>query len=233
MHNVQSDDEDLDQLEHFLLYEVDSDECMTLDMLDGFLHAIAIGPTTIHPEQWLPKIWGTEEMMPPMGSIDEINRVLRMVMRHLNGIIAGLEADPREIAPCWPIMPYCGRQYEDAEGWAYGFVEGMRLNWKDWKPLLDTPEGRAWFRPIGLLGELDFCPEQDKFTKTPAKRAKLALEIPDAVLNMHAFWLPLRHAIYERKVAKTLQPKVGRNEPCPCGSGKKFKKCCGAAADLH
>jgi preprotein translocase subunit SecA len=22
--------------------------------------------------------------------------------------------------------------------------------------------------------------------------------------------------------------KVGRNEPCPCGSGKKFKKCCGA-----
>jgi SEC-C motif-containing protein len=24
--------------------------------------------------------------------------------------------------------------------------------------------------------------------------------------------------------------KVGRNDPCPCGSGKKFKKCCGAAA---
>lgn len=24
--------------------------------------------------------------------------------------------------------------------------------------------------------------------------------------------------------------KVGRNEPCPCGSGKKYKKCCGAAA---
>ena len=23
-------------------------------------------------------------------------------------------------------------------------------------------------------------------------------------------------------------PKIGRNDPCPCGSGKKFKKCCGA-----
>ncbi|MBQ7651389.1 MAG: SEC-C domain-containing protein, partial [Victivallales bacterium] len=23
------------------------------------------------------------------------------------------------------------------------------------------------------------------------------------------------------------QPKVGRNDPCPCGSGKKFKNCCG------
>jgi len=24
-------------------------------------------------------------------------------------------------------------------------------------------------------------------------------------------------------------PKVGRNDPCPCGSGRKFKKCCGAS----
>jgi preprotein translocase subunit SecA len=29
-------------------------------------------------------------------------------------------------------------------------------------------------------------------------------------------------------VPKTSQPKVGRNDPCPCGSGKKYKKCCGA-----
>ena len=28
-------------------------------------------------------------------------------------------------------------------------------------------------------------------------------------------------------------PKVGRNEPCPCGSGKKFKQCCGAERTLH
>jgi preprotein translocase subunit SecA len=27
---------------------------------------------------------------------------------------------------------------------------------------------------------------------------------------------------------KRVQPKVGRNDPCPCGSGKKYKKCCGA-----
>ncbi len=26
----------------------------------------------------------------------------------------------------------------------------------------------------------------------------------------------------------TAETKVGRNEPCPCGSGKKYKKCCGA-----
>ena len=31
------------------------------------------------------------------------------------------------------------------------------------------------------------------------------------------------HTPYRRET-----PKVGRNEPCPCGSGKKYKKCCGA-----
>lgn len=31
-----------------------------------------------------------------------------------------------------------------------------------------------------------------------------------------------------RKPVMRSAPKVGRNDPCPCGSGKKFKKCCGA-----
>ena len=34
----------------------------------------------------------------------------------------------------------------------------------------------------------------------------------------------------DRKPQKTIVKgrKIGRNEPCPCGSGKKYKKCCGA-----
>ena len=27
---------------------------------------------------------------------------------------------------------------------------------------------------------------------------------------------------------KSIDKKISRNEPCPCGSGKKFKRCCGA-----
>jgi preprotein translocase subunit SecA len=30
------------------------------------------------------------------------------------------------------------------------------------------------------------------------------------------------------KPVKRVGKKVGRNDPCPCGSGKKYKKCCGA-----
>jgi preprotein translocase subunit SecA len=32
----------------------------------------------------------------------------------------------------------------------------------------------------------------------------------------------------ERRPVKRAEAKVGRNDLCPCGSGKKFKKCCGA-----
>ena len=228
-------EDEFNELEQFLLYDVDAEEVMTLDMADGFLHAIAVGPTTTHPQQWLPKIWGTGEMMPPMDSIEQLNRILGLVMRHFNSIIAGLEDDPPKISPCWSTMTYGAdnQEYDDAEAWAYGFVEGMKLCWNDWQPLLSTPQGQACFRPIALLGEDAFSVDQDELTKTPAMRAELALQIPQAVLDMHAHWLPLRLAVHQREAAKSMQRKVGRNEPCPCGSGKKLKRCCGAADDLH
>lgn len=42
---------------------------------------------------------------------------------------------------------------------------------------------------------------------------------------VYAGQLPQRGQTVRRET-----PKVGRNDPCPCGSGKKYKKCCGAAA---
>ena len=226
-------DDEFNELDKFLVCDVDTDDGMTLDIMDGFLHAIAIGPTNLHPKQWLPKVWGTEEVMPPIDSIDRMKHIIDLVLRHFNSIIAGLDSEPCEIYPLFPIFTYQDKEYDDAEGWAYGFVEGMKLCWNDWQPMLETPEGQAWFRPIGLLGEDEFGPDQDALTETPAQRAELTLQITEAIEAMHAFWLPLRHAVYQREVAKTMQPKVGRNDPCPCGSGKKFKKCCGAAANLH
>ncbi|MBC2768448.1 UPF0149 family protein [Pusillimonas minor] len=224
---------ELAELDKLLLYDIDTDDAMTLDMLDGFLHAIAIGPTTIHPAKWLPFALGLGGPMPPKASMAELNRVMDLVMRHYNGIISGLQSPHPEMTPTWAAQEYRGKMYDTAEGWAYGFVEGMNMCQDDWQPMLDTEKGAAWFRPIGLLGADDFSPDQDDLTKTPAQRAKITQQIPPAVLNMYLYWLPYREAIYEREIAKASKPKVGRNEPCPCGSGKKFKKCCGAGDALH
>jgi uncharacterized protein len=41
---------------------------------------------------------------------------------------------------------------------------------------------------------------------------------------------PVRSVWRSEKPAVNPHKGVGRNDPCPCGSGKKFKKCCGAQA---
>ncbi|MBT8492606.1 MAG: SEC-C domain-containing protein, partial [Deltaproteobacteria bacterium] len=41
-------------------------------------------------------------------------------------------------------------------------------------------------------------------------------------------WFYRDGQIVKPKTVVKDSPKVGRNSPCPCGSGKKYKKCCGA-----
>jgi len=227
-------DTELEELDQFLLYGVANDEAMTLDTLDGYLHAIAIGPQTVMPKQWLPKVWGEDSaMMPPMDSIDQLNHIMGLVMRHYNSIISGFEQSPPVVMPYWNTYQYDIGEFEDAEMWAHGFTEGVALNRAAWKRLFDSPQGQQWYRPIGLLGEESFSADQDELTKTPEQREQLAQQIEDSLVNIHAFWLPLREAIHEQETSQRLRTKVGRNEPCPCGSGKKFKKCCGSASELH
>lgn len=231
--------EELDALEQFLL-DLDTDEGMTLDMLDGYLHAIVIGPETLIPHQWAPQVWGQPvgAMLPPAADMDEASRGLSLLMRHHNSIVSDFEQRPPQPHPLWPTVQFGQedgqiREFQDAEAWAYGFVQGIKLNPAAWQPLLSDPQARRWYRPIGLLGADGFSADQDKLTRTPEQREALAAQIEECLVRIHAFWLPLRHAVRERDTAQRLKAKVGRNEPCPCGSGKKFKKCCGAPSELH
>ena len=122
-------DEELDALEGFLL-DQDTEEGMTLDMLDGFLHALALGPETVPPSRWLPKVWGQGDgaMLPPVADLDEANHLLGLVMRHFNSIVLGLEQVPPEVYPLWPITSFDAGEFEDAETWAYGFTEAVKFS---------------------------------------------------------------------------------------------------------
>ena len=51
-------DEEIEELEAFLMEDRDGAEAMMFDTMDGYMHAVAIGPTTLKPQQWLPPIWG-------------------------------------------------------------------------------------------------------------------------------------------------------------------------------
>ncbi len=60
------------------------------------------------------------------------------------------------------------------------------------------------------------------------KEVKAWLEKNEEGIKAGKFKAPLSSASPHVPYVKT-GPQVGRNDPCPCGSGKKYKKCCGAA----
>lgn len=229
--------DEIDELDRFLVSDVTSDETMMLDALDGYLTAIVLGPTTLEFGKWFPGIWGpSQDDLPNFKSMEEARHIIDLVVRLMNGIIWDLEDNPDAFAPIFDISEYRGREFADAETWAYGFLCGINLCRKDWQPLFDDPKGVKVLRPIHLLGSDDVTPEEVALTNTLEQREELSKQIPASVAWIYRFWLPYHQAVVERMVATTLQrelPMIDLNEPCPCGSGKHYKRCCGAAAILH
>lgn len=232
-------DEELAELDAFLMSDATSDETMLLDHLDGYLTAIIVGPTTLSMSQWYSGIWGKrEEDAPRFATMDEAQRIMHMIMRHYNGIIWSLEHDADSHEPIFDIFvpEDKSREFIDAEMWAAGFMDGIALCRTDWQPFFDDTRGQEWLNPIRLLGAEDLSETELTLVETPAQRDQLAKHIQASLASIYRFWLPFRHAINELQQARTItraHPKVGRNDPCPCGSGKKFKKCCGVASTLH
>lgn len=229
---------ELKELEAFLLSDATSDETMLLDSLDGYLTAIAIGPITLPFAQWFAGIWGPDkEAMPKFTSMEQAQRIIDLIVRHFNNIIAVLEEDPEAFEPILDAVETDdGIQYLNGEMWAYGFMDVVNLCLKDWEPLLEDAGGRQALLPIFLLGSDDLSPEQEKMVETVAQCVELSEYIPESVTFIYRFWQPYRFAMHERYTANTALRggiKIGRNDLCPCGSGKKFNKCCGVAGVLH
>jgi len=80
-------------------------------------------------------------------------------------------------------------------------------------------EGGLYINYISMLDMRNMLIEQGSDNENELYVNVLMLVIHLSVYNM------LRKERFE--LEQTQSKKVGRNEPCPCGSGKKYKKCCG------
>ncbi len=189
-------DAEIDELDQFLLY-ADVEDSMTLDMLDGYLHALAVGPARPTPQQWMPRIWGEnhKDTMPPTRDAGQARRMVDLVQRLFLSIVQRLDdARGATMAPLWSSFEESGVEYDDAQIWACGFLDGLELCRDAWQPLLDTQQGQAWLRPLRELGEDAPDAEAQARSATAMARQKLSHEIPDAVLSMHAYWRASRRA---------------------------------------
>jgi uncharacterized protein len=208
---------------------------MDLMTLEGFLSAVTMCPRLIMPSEWLVWVWDMEEghNQPAFESTEEANRVFGLLMRFYNSLVRQLMA-PERFEPM-----YLFDENEDdwsVYAWCDGFILGTLFDEAHWHDAMDAhPE---FFTPLMLL--LEFYESETSDDEDPRGQAAAKAELLPSLLKIQAYLkthVPPRtpgirkedfhfaHGLTQPRSRTT--PKVGRNDPCPCGSGKKYKKCCG------
>ena len=229
-------DPDLDRLQDLLNAIPVERDGMTVAELDGYVAALIVCPEVILPSEWLPGVWGGEH---EFVDVAEAEATIAAVMEHYNRIARELAEHPEDYAPVFEIDPNSGETLW--EPWIDGFERAMRLRPDAWEEirLSDDEEGSASISMIVALN--DFYYGRSELTEEAEDEFDRMAPglIPEFVRNLNA-WTKSRHTgIRGSSVAQphvrfgqeeptSFGRKVGRNEPCPCGSGRKYKRCCGA-----
>lgn len=220
---------ELDRLEELLESEAFRGEAMRLDEIQAMLCAAVSGPREVAPEIWLPEAFGPGFAPGPEA------REAEALLRRLHDEIAQSLADKETVAPVLYPIDEDAAEY-DYGTWADAYVFGCGLagDWyeeagnhaDDLSELLEP-----MFLLNGMLREDVEASGERWFS--PAEEARLVAEVqdglPEIIQSLYDFWQSKKQTVTIRRS----EPKAGRNDPCPCGSGKKFKQCCGRPDRLN
>jgi uncharacterized protein len=209
-----------------------SERALNLEQLDGFFAALICGPSLVHPSEYLPEIWGGDMAdEEAFANPQQLKGFLDLVMRHWSAIADTLQSGDVFL----PLLLEDDDGVAHANDWAQGFMRGMALRREDWAELLEDEDHGGWLVPIlALAHEHDPDPSMRPYREPMSadRREQLIVGIAAGVTAMHRYFEPRRRmqAGFRRGRQATHRravPKIGRNHPCACGSGKKDKQCCG------
>lgn len=179
----------------------------SLDYARGVFTAVACGPAPVEPTTWLPWILGAA--VPNKVSL---RQMLELLVR-----------DAQSIAQCLELgQPWLPESETSLTQFCKGFTRGTQAD-PEWQRASDL---FTKVLPIAVRAEYLDLASVERFVPAAAQGAQAWIaaeheQLPVRLLEIHSHFAARRA---ERK--PTRSEKVGRNEPCPCGSGKKHKKCC-------
>lgn len=215
--------DEIDELSEFMLSDAMPAEGMDISALDGFLTAMVIGPAPLPADEWLPLICGGEE--PRFDSEEQILWLTEQILRLANTIVERLAADPPAFEPILYAEEVEGETHWIADSWCNAFMQVIESGTAEWLPFFENPSNAELLAPMITLG----TPEGDEaLDAAPDAVAKIDLCVEmlgPCVLRIYEFWRRRERA------GNGIRPRAirtGRNDPCPCGSGRKFKRCCAA-----
>lgn len=232
------------------------DPVLTPEYVDGFLAALASGPPVLEPGQWLPLLC-KDAFDRAFADPEDHAQALRALRTRLAVLWDQLDPealmDEPDALRLDPLMDEwtdaLRQQLQQEEGlndtelaelqtgavWASGFSAGMQALPPLWPAATPDAEQAALFDELmqhaGALS-LSAASEpwqahvQRHYPDAPPDREQLITEACFAVQALRLWWFD--HA--PRTETRRVQAPPGRNDPCPCGSGRKYKKCHGAAA---
>ena len=215
-------DAELDELEAFLSSDAVPQDCMDLEMLDGYLCAIVSGPEVIQPSEWLPGVWseGGRAATPAYTSTEQAQHVMALMLRHVVGLQRTLDESPTRFKPLLYLADGERAKSDKAPGeataWCEGYMLGVKLRDDDWQPLYDAREARDWMFPVEALAFGDQDPEFAEWIDDKEKRASLVDELPLAAVLIYRYW-------HERKRAEATRERGSRRGP-PDGGRKSRER---------
>lgn len=222
-------DPQLEKLGEFLAKHYD-EGAMDLEELDGFFTALHCCPDLVLPSEYLPVVLGAF-MEQGFATEREAQTVLERVRGHWNAVGEALREDDVFI----PLLLEDEHGKAHGNTWALGFLRGMEMRKDAWSEIADDEERTYWLLPIfALKHEHDPDPKLRPFKKptTDQQREDLIAALCAAVARIYDHFRAARKqaavAARDGMTFRRGQSKIGRNDPCYCGSGKKYKKCCGA-----
>ena len=153
-----------------------------------------------------------------------------LIMRHWNTIAATLRHTLEEPDVYLPVLLEGSDGIAHGNDWALGFMSGIHARPASWRELIDSDEHGGPILPIMLLAhENDPDPAMRPPPVAGEKREELIQMMIASLTVIYRFFEPHRRSLAQTPLRRE-GPKIGRNEPCPCGSGRKFKHCCATDA---
>ena len=206
-------------------------DALSLEGVDGLFCALIASPALVMPHEYLPVILGGalgEEML---GDLAGVQEMMALLMRYWNAIAHDFEHETVHLA----YIEEPGVDGTTGRAWARGYMRGTKLAPDGWSRIFqDDREGHVLTIPIAA-GEVD--PSWPKEPLTAETSDELLRDMFAGAARAYRYFKEDRLA-HAQAAAQRAQrsspyertsPKVGRNDPCPCGSSKKYKRCCGAA----
>ena len=196
----------------------DHDDERSLEFIQGMLVAIVSGPVIL-PSQWLGEIVQANQY----ATIEEAKRAYEGIMRLHNDIASALRTTPEMFVANTTRMLSAGDGTRLVD-WNRGYVYGMALGGGEWIVAMRDPEMRSIFEPIAAVMEIASSPEKRTWLHDTKLRGDLARTHGMAAVGIAELWR--RRLFPQVETVRRSGPKVSPNAPCPCGSGKKYKRCC-------